>query len=147
MDELNGVSQDVVDFSVSYGNGPIAVNFAYQVQNDVEDTKLTALNGSYDFGMAKLLASYGQYKLGAAKTNDYQIGVDVPLSSAMTLSAGYAYSEDNAAAGDEERSGYGIAVGYSLSKRTTAYAGFRQADVKDSSEEDNVFAVGLRHTF
>jgi predicted porin len=150
MDELDAVSQDIVDFSVSYGNGPIAANFAYQVQGEVvgtEDLKLIALNGSYDFGMAKLLGSYGEAKVGDAKSSDYQIGVDVPLSPAMTLSAGYAYSEDNAAAGDNERTGYGIAVGYSLSKRTTAYAGFRQADVKDSSIEDNVFAVGLRHTF
>jgi len=152
MDESSAVSEDIVDFSVSYGNGPIAANFAYQVQNAAgDDLKLTALNGSYDFGMAKLLASYGQVKFGAAKTNDYQIGVDVPLSPAMTLSAGYAFSEDNAAAGDGERTGYGIAVGYSLSKRTTAYAGFRMNEEDNAAgtkvDEGRVIAVGLRHTF
>jgi predicted porin len=151
LDETAGVSQDIADFSVSYGAGPIAVNFAYQVQNDTTDKKYTALNGSYDFGVAKLLASYGQEKIGAAKTNDYQIGVDVPLSAALTLSAGYAASDDNAAAGDLERKGYGIAVGYSLSKRTTAYAGFRSNKEETAGgtkvDEGRVIAAGIRHTF
>jgi predicted porin len=147
LDEVSGVKADVTDFSLSYAAGPVAANFAYQLQNDVVDLKLTALNGSYDLGMAKLLASFGQAKAGALKATDYQIGVDVPLSSAMTLSAGYAQSKDNAAAGDEKRTGFGVAVGYSLSKRTTTYAGYRQAKVKNSSEKDSVIAAGIRHTF
>jgi len=151
LDETNGVSEDVVDFSVSYAAGPIAANFAYQVQNDTTDLKLTALNGSYDLGMAKLLASYGQAKFGAEKTTEYQLGVDVPLSSALTLSAGYTSSDDNAAAGDLERTGYGVAVGYGLSKRTTAYAGFRTSKAETAGgtkvDEDRLIAVGIRHTF
>lgn len=151
LDETAGVSQDVVDFSLSYGAGPIAANFAYQVVNDATDTKFTALNGSYDLGMAKLLASYGQKKVGANKTSEYQLGVDVPLSPAMTLSAGYASSDDNAAAGDLERTGYGVAVGYSLSKRTTAYAGFRSNKTETAGgtkvDEGRVIAAGIRHTF
>jgi predicted porin len=147
LDEVSGVKADVTDFSLSYAAGPVAANFAYQLQNDVTDLKLTALNGSYDLGAAKLLASYGQAKAGALKATDYQFGVDVPMSAAMTVSAGYAHSKDNAAAGGEKRTGYGVAVGYSLSKRTTTYAGFRQAKVKDSSEKDRVIAVGVRHTF
>jgi len=143
--------EGVTDLSLSYGAGPVAANFAYQIQKNPaaigEDVKLTALNGSYDLGMAKLLASFGQAKAGAAKATDYQIGVDVPLSSAMTLSAGYAQSKDNAAAGDEKRTGFGVAVGYSLSKRTTTYAGYRQAKVKNSSEKDSVIAAGIRHSF
>lgn len=141
----------ITDFSLSYAAGPAAANFAYQIQKNPAaiggDIKLTALNGSYDLGMAKLLASYGQAKLDANKATDVQFGVDVPLSAALTLSAGYAQSKDNAAAGSEKRTGYGIAVGYALSKRTTTYAGFRQAKVKDTSEKDSVIAAGIRHTF
>lgn len=151
LDETAGVSNDVVDFSLSYGAGPIAANFAYQVQGAATDKKYTALNGSYDFGVAKLLASYGQEKIGALKTTEYQIGADVPLSPAMTLSVGYASSDDNAAAGDFERTGYGIAVGYSLSKRTTAYAGFRSNKEETAGgtkvDEGRVIAAGIRHTF
>ncbi|WP_310568056.1 porin [Hydrogenophaga sp.] len=153
MDGDSAVKEDVTDFSLSYANGPIAANFAYQTQGDVsgsDDLKITALNGSYDLGVAKLLASYGQTKIDAAKSTDYQFGVDVPLSSALTLSAGYARSKDNAAAGDGKRTGYGIAAGYSLSKRTTAYAGFRTSNMKVAGvkvDEDRLIAVGLRHTF
>lgn len=148
MDEDNTVKEDITDFSLSYAAGPVAANFAYQVQNDVVDTKLTALNGSYNLGVAKLLASYGQVKEGADKSTDVQFGVDVPVSSALTLSAGYAQSKDKSGSVDgEKRTGYGIAAGYSLSKRTTAYAGFRQAKVKSSSEKDSVIAAGIRHTF
>lgn len=140
--------EGITDFSLSYSAGPVAANFAYQVQNGAAaDTKLTALNGSYDLGMAKLLASYGSVKYPVGKSTDFQFGADVPLSSAMTLSAGYAQSKEDAAAGGQKRTGYGLAVGYSLSKRTTTYAGFRQAKVKNSAAKDSVIAAGIRHTF
>lgn len=126
LDEVAGVSTDITDFSLSYSQGPVAANFAYQIQNGVAaDLKLTALNGSYDLGVAKLLASYGSVKYAVGKSTDFQFGADVPLSSALTLSAGYAQSKEDAAAGGQKRTGYGLAVGYSLSKRTTTYAGFR----------------------
>jgi predicted porin len=149
LDENPGKTNQT-DFSLSYGAGPIAANFAYEIQGDAagtEDLKLTALNGSYDLGMAKLLASYGQAKLGAFKSTDFQIGADVPVSSALTVSVGYAQSKDNAALGDGKRTGFGVAAAYSLSKRTTAYGGFRQAKVKDASDKVTVMAVGLKHTF
>jgi predicted porin len=156
------VDGGTTDFSVSYGAGPIAANFAYQVQNQVgDDLKLTALNGSYDLGVAKLLASYGQAKEGAAKATDFQIGADVPLSAALTLSAGYAQSKDGGSLGDGKRTGFGVAAAYSLSKRTTVYGGFRTAKAKNGTvllaadadgelngtTKANVFAVGLKHTF
>jgi predicted porin len=128
----------------------VAANFAYQNQGDFsgsDDAKLTVVNGSYDLGVAKLLASYGQSKVAAAKTTEWQLGADVPLSSALTLSAGYAESKDNTAALGAKRTGFGIAATYSLSKRTTAYTGYRQGKVKDTSEKADLFAVGLRHTF
>jgi len=148
LDEAAGVSTDITDFSLSYSAGPVAANFAYQIQNGAAaDLKLTALNGSYDLGVAKLLASYGSVKYAVGKSTDFQFGADVPLSSALTLSAGYAQSKEDAAAGGQKRTGYGLAVGYSLSKRTTTYAGFRQAKVKNSAAKDSVIAAGIRHTF
>ncbi|QHE77615.1 porin [Hydrogenophaga sp. PBL-H3] len=151
LDENTAVSQDVVDFSLSYGAGPVGVNFAYQVQNGVTDTKLTHLGGSYDLGVAKLLASYGQVKEDAAKTTDYQFGVDVPLSSALTLSGSYARSKDNAFLGSSKRDGFGIAAKYSLSKRTFTYAGVVSGKQKDAAgvknDEYRLYAVGMQHSF
>lgn len=148
--------EGITDFSVSYGAGPIAANFAYQVQKQAgDDLKLTALNGSYDLGVAKLLASYGQAKEGSDKATDFQIGADVPLSAALTLSVGYAQSKDGGSLGDGKRTGFGVAAAYSLSKRTTVYGGFRNAKAKngaellddDGSSKATVYAVGLKHTF
>lgn len=164
LDEVAKTKTNQTDFSLSYAAGPIAANFAYELQGDVvgtEDLKLTALNGSYDLGMVKLLGSVGQAKFGDEKATDFQIGADVPLSSALTLSVGYAQSKDNDAAGSGKRTGFGVAAAYSLSKRTTVYGGFRTAKGKDGSDllsfdaagntngtkKANVVAVGLKHTF
>ena len=153
MDGDSTVKADITDFSLSYANGPVAANFAYQVQGEDylgSKVKLTALNGSYDLGVAKLLASYGTTKIEDYKATDLQFGVDVPLSAAMTLSAGYAQSKDKNFFADGKRTGYGVAVGYSMSKRTTAYAGFRTSKWEIDGtkiDEDRLIAVGLRHTF
>jgi predicted porin len=129
----------------------VGVSVAYQVQNNTVDTELLLLNGSYDLGMAKLLATYGQVETGAFKSRDYQFGVDVPLSSALTLSGSFAQTRDNAALGDGKRTGYGVAAKYSLSKRTFTYAGITNVDSKNRAGikigKDSLYAVGVQHSF
>ena len=151
LDENAAVKQDIVDFNLAYAAGPVGVSIAYQVQNNVTDTELFLLNGSYDLGMAKLLTTYGQVETGALKSRDYQLGVDLPLSSALSLSGSYARTKDNSALGDGKRTGYGIAAKYSLSKRTFAYAGLRNVDAKNSAGtkigKESLYAVGLQHNF
>ena len=139
----------VSDVSVSYAAGPWATNAAYQVQSisGQENTQLTAANASYDLGVVKLLASVGHLKNGAQKSNDMQIGVDVPLSQVLILSAGYAASKDNASSGKGERTGYGVAATYSLNASTTVYGGLRQAKEKNSHVKDCLMAVGMKHAF
>jgi predicted porin len=166
LDENAAVNKDMMDIAASYGAGPLAINFAYQVQKEYvgsDSLKITTLNGSYDFGMAKLLASYAQSKVGDQDIKDYQIGVDVPLSAAMTLSAGYSRSNRNDAAfagiasgtgalyAGSKNTGYGIAVAYSLSKRTTVYGGMTTATGENTAGADvserELYAVGVRHLF
>ncbi len=145
---LDGSKNEVVSLHVKYENGPIYVGFGYQDQEDFANAsastddkadKFTRLNGSYDFGSFKLLAGYGKVK--NADVTDYSIGADVPLSSSLVLSAGYASSKKDGAKRD-----YGIAVGaaYSLSKRTTVYGGARNVEgAVDSSR----VGVGIKHVF
>ena len=149
MHESNGDQPNVTDFSVSFSQGALVTNFAYQEQREtgVDVVKLTALNAAYDFGAVKLLASVGQLKAAFSQSTDLQFGVDVPVNKALTVSAGYAQSNDNAAAGNGKRTGFGIAAGYSLADTTTLYGGLRQAQLKDSSVKDNVVAVGIKHAF
>jgi len=143
--------------SLQYASGPVTAVLGYQTeepQGSGASTDYTRLGGAYDLGMVKLLASYGRVKeSGADRTSEYQIGADVPLSGAMTLSAGYASSTTDNAAGAKqtERSGYGIALAYTLSKRTMVYAGVRRAEQEDAAgvrtDKDSLYAVGLKHTF
>jgi predicted porin len=136
-------------FHVKYEEGPVAVALGYE-ENKANSQKGTMLNGSYDFGLAKLLASYYTTKntggTAGLKVNSYQIGADIPLSGALILSVGYAASKPS---GGQTDSGFGIAAAYALSKRTTAYAGLRQESRKASNgqADQDFFAVGIRHTF
>lgn len=128
-------------FHVKYEGGPLFVGFAYEQQKDdlSDDLKLSRLSASYDFGAAKLLTSFGQVKDVA---DDITVGVDVPLGAAMVLSAGVTQVRPEVG---ENGTSAGIALAYSLSKRTTAYTGYR----KESEElgDSSRFAVGIKHTF
>ena len=146
-------------FNVAYANGPIAVALGYEQDEANGDQKGTMINGSYDLGVAKLLGSYYATSntansavpaIAGLKVNSFQIGADVPLSSALTLSVGFASSKPK---GGESDTGYSIAATYSLSKRTTAYAGYPAQTRKASNvapfgtTDDDLAAVGIRHTF
>lgn len=133
----------VSSFNVAYANGPIGAAVGYE--DDEVGQEGLMVNGSYDLGMAKLLASYYTTKpeIGV-RTNSYQIGADVPLSSALTLSVGYASSKEK---GGEADSGFGVAAAYSLSKRTSVYGGFRAESRKSGAADGDFFAVGVRHAF
>jgi predicted porin len=141
---------------VKYEEGPIFAGLAYQREDDGvpgnSAIKFTRLNGSYDFGMAKALASYGRVAVGNVKTNEYHLGVDVPLGGNLVLSGGYAYSKTKVAGAVLGKlDGVGIALGYDLSKRTMAYAGVNNSKGKDGAGQTigkyNLYAVGVKHTF
>ena len=161
---LGAYGMAATSISLSYAAGPLAVQFGYQDQslNGVgavtaayEDQKFMRLGASYNFGVVVAKASYGDVKnveyIDGLDAQEYQIGVDFPVSSALTLSASYATSEDEfAGAKVEERSGYGIGAAYTLSKRTFLYGGYRQAKTEVAGSPDekvSVFAVGVQHKF
>lgn len=137
-------------FNVAYANGPVAVALGYQKEEANGDQKGTMLNGSYDLGMAKLLASYyttdNTNGVAGAKVNSFQLGADVPLSSALILSVGYASSKPK---GGQSDSGFGVAASYSLSKRTSIYGGVRAENRKTSNgqSDGDFYAMGVRHAF
>jgi predicted porin len=144
----------VTSFNVTYGAGPIAASIGYQVEklyNTNVEKKLTRVNGSYDLGVAKLMASYGKVSNGngTGDDSDFQIGADVPLSAAATVSGSYAQSTKEAmgTVAEVKKTGFGIAVNYTLSKRTSIYGGFESDKVKDASTDHSLVAVGIRHAF
>lgn len=145
--QLNGNvaagSDKTTAMNLQYSAGPVAAAIGYENANF---QKGTMLNGSYDLGAAKLLASYYTTKAdGGEKTNSYQLGADIPLSSALTLSVGYAASKVKGAS--EKNSAFGVAASYSLSKRTLLYTGFRAEDRKATGTDADFFAFGVNHKF
>lgn len=144
-------------FNIQYANGPLAAAVAYQTeepQGNSSSNDFTRVGGSYDFGVVKLLATYGNVDAaGVADTDEYHVGLDFPVSSNLTLSAGYATSETENSAGAKltEREGYGLAATYALSKRTTAYAGMHRSTEENSVGTDikkaTLYAVGIKHAF
>ncbi|MBX3609745.1 MAG: porin [Hydrogenophaga sp.] len=155
LDESATTKSNVMAFHVKYNGGPIYAGFAYQDEGDTADIKYTRINGSYDFGVAKLLLTYGRVKEAAGKANEYSIGVDVPMGDALTLSAGYAMHKAKSGystfATNEKARGLGLGATYMVSKRTTLYAAMVTADKKDPSgaktNELRRYGVGVRHTF
>ena len=162
----------VASVNVAYAAGPLAAAVSYQVEkangNVDESTKYLQVNASYDFGVVKVLGAAGRVKngfsplysdpsleldAGVDKSTEYQLGLDFPVTSTFTLSAGVAVSKDKQYDGgsDIKRKGFGIAGLYALSKRTNLYAGYNSAK-QDSfdgigEEKRRMFGVGVRHTF
>lgn len=138
----------VTAFNVKYENGPVMVAVGQERQKTIDTVQLTRVVGSYDFGMAKLLASYGTVKEGANDgTDDFTIGVDVPLAANIVLSTGFTQVRPDV--GDKANS-FALALAYNLSKRTTVYTGFRKdndAAVSGFGGVESRFGVGVKHTF
>jgi len=167
-------------FNVTYGSGPVAVQFAYQEEHEALATAggiagttanngtYAVLGGSYDFGIAKAKATYARVtnkpwgggsgeNIDGNNTKEWEIGVDVPMSPALTLSASYAKSDDDNATGanpTQKRDGFGMAGKYVLSKRTFLYGGFsvnKATQVVTASTtgdwKKNIVELGINHKF
>jgi predicted porin len=151
------VNNEVVAFNVAYSGGPVGAQLMYQKEEKPSgaDTAFMRLGASYNFGVATAKFIYGSVDntafVDGAKTTEWQIGADYPMAANMILSGSYAASDDNDTAGDTKRSGFGVAVAYLMSKRTTLYGGFKKVtyDFTGSTADLDVtvFAAGVRHTF
>jgi predicted porin len=157
LDEKVPTGVQTTSVSLSYAAGPLTAQFGYQKDDtkaNTNDPAYTRLGASYDLGVATVKGSYGKVSnlgsVSGADTTEYQIGADFPVSSALTLSASYAKSDDNATAGNVNRKGFGIAGAYTLSKRTFLYGGFEHNSATAAPAADSkadYFAVGVQHSF
>ncbi len=143
-------STDTLSLHVKYANGPVLVGYAHQALQAATgaDTKYNLVAGSYDFGVAKLNAGFNKAERAGSEDQEYQVGVSAPFG-ATTVYFGYASGKQETTAGltVQERSGFDLAATYALSKRTTAYAGYKSFEIKNSTKEATAFGVGVRHVF
>lgn len=156
-DEQKGVSNNVSAFNVVYENGPFYADLAFQDEGDATDTQFTRLNGAYTFGAFKVKGGYGYVDVGGLEVDEFHLGVDYTLAPNLILSAGFASSE---ADGEKDTANaFSFGAAYLLSKRTTVYGGYLDANdtaVKRNSNSikgmkfaipESRFAVGVKHTF
>jgi predicted porin len=156
-----------VSLNIMYVAGPLLVGYAYQAEDarvaattvpapgaaayNTAKNKYNLFAGSYDFGVAKLVGGYNQAKSGATKDKEYQLGVNVPVTSAAAIAAGVSKSKSEVAGNDNDGTGYSLVGTYNLSKRTTLYAGYENTKVEKtngtSTTKVSNFATGVRHTF
>ena len=95
------------------------------------------------------MAACGHVKSGADKANEYQVGIDVPVSAALTVSGGVSRSRFSRAVGAVKSTGFGLAAKYDLSKRPSLYTGLHLSKNESglSEEMTATFAVGVQHKF
>jgi len=136
-------TDDTYAAQVNYVAGPLSVGGTY---TDFDSSSLWQLGASYDFGVAKAFAQYGQNKVDGAgsKYKFYQVGVAVPVAPNGAVLASFGEGKQN----DARLREFSLAYDYSLSKRTGAYAGLIYGNAKyGNSETATTYAVGLRHAF
>ncbi len=168
-------AENSASLHIKYANGPLLVGYAHQREKQVagsnyfgstanaptpavgvattETRRYNLLGATYDFGVAKLAAGYNTAKNGTRDDKEYEFGVSMPFGAAA-LAAGYSRAKsEGAGLPNLKGTGYSLLGTYSLSKRTTAYAGV--TNTKRESAPTAGFtttkvltsAAGIRHTF
>ncbi len=143
--------------AANYAVGALAVSAVYGDVRTTQGETLSdersrgwLLGASYDFGVAKAFAQYGQSKSEdkVAESDSpkfFQIGAVVPVTAAGAVHVSYGQAKDD---GWKDQS-FTVAYNHNLSKRTGVYAAVNYAKEKVGTDSDSgtSFGVGLRHAF
>lgn len=139
--------------SASYANGPITAGAIYTrvTQPDTaanDNIKEWGLRAGYDFGVAKLQGQYQRAKADGVTGSDslWLVSATVPVGAKVALIAEYGRTAVKTTAAEDNVAAATVAATYSLSKRTTAYAGVAAKRVQHGVDQ-NTYAMGLRHSF
>lgn len=145
----------VMGFNVDYTAGPLAVGAAYHSGSDIgvlvaaqNDFTEMSIGGSYDLGVAKLVATYQTLEVeptaGGVATTEYTLvsfGASFPIGQGAIKASLAQLSDDLPGAVAEDADFIGIEYNHSLSKRTTAYVGY----AKVSNDANANFRLGGMH--
>jgi predicted porin len=150
--------------SAQYAAGPFGAGLGYinaKKSSSVKDSALLAF-GSYDFGMAKVVAYYEQDKTSKTveTTKLYGAKVVVPVATGFSVQAGLskAKNTDKLAKGDDDNATIlAVKAVYDLSKRTSVYGLFTNVDNAKGStlgltttaagKDSRGLAFGVKHAF
>jgi predicted porin len=137
---------------LGYAAGPIDVSALYSqgrgVTNGTTDKlKVWGVGGSYNFGVAKVLAQYLEQKYNPAKQKLWEIAGVVPLGLGE-IHASYIQSKLSGTAALDPQDGrqYAIGYAYNLSKRTALYANVARLDNSGNSSNGGTLTVNSANT-
>ena len=163
-----------------YSQGPIVAVFTYDTVDGgpagIRDQDMWTLGASYNFGVARVMATYtneedvlgatstsnfgayagpssafGAGPLGSADSRSWTLGVVVPLD-ALSLHAQFQDRNDKTVANNDFRI-WAVGATYTLSPRTNLYTTYADrsangsATVAGDRREQREFTVGVRHSF
>jgi predicted porin len=141
IEDIENNNTDVRAWAISpvYNNGPLMVGLNYHELETAQagsnpKTKAWDLGGSYDFGVVKLAALYGNNDVdNGAETDKWMVGLSAPVGAAGKVLASYVNAEVDRPGSANDGEGRQWALGYehNLSKRTNLYAAY--ADIKNDN--------------
>lgn len=124
-------------FRLGYAAGPVDVAVAMSQTNTATSDKYKKVNigGSYNLGVAKIIAFYDQAKWGSLKYTTYELSTSVPLGQGEFRAS---YAKGNAEGGTTAFNGsdaslFGLEYIYNLSKRTALYTQYGRLSNKGGS--------------
>lgn len=150
--------------SANYVAGPLGLSAVYgdfRSNNAAAATdrqRAFLLGASYDFGVVKAFAQYGQDKItekavgGSNTPKFFQLGAVVPVTQAGSIHAAYGQTKLD---GDKAQQ-FSLAYHHTLTKRTGVYAGVtyikdqlldNNAGRGDAAIKTTAIAAGLHHAF
>lgn len=143
---------------LQYASGPVLVGLAHQVEQaqaagSNTDTTYTLIAGSYNFGVATVLAGFNTAKTGNSEDKEFQFGLNFPVGKQSVIGFGYTNQKgDVAGTKTTSASGMSLAAAYNLSSRTAMYAGWNKQTAKNEvtgadTADNSLLAVGIRHKF
>ena len=148
-------TKSTVSLGLKYASGPFGLslvrdNAKAAAPGANNAAKTTQLAGFWDFGIAKLSATYQDNSVAASNADQrFVVGVNVPVGPGQFW-AQYGVSEiANVGFGDSAKI-VGLGYKYSLSKRTTAYVNVgsrNDAAAASSTTGGYGYGLGLQHNF
>ena len=131
-----------------YDNGPLSLGLGLERLNNgvnsvaTSDIDAWSLGGSYDFGVAKLLAGYRESTVdraaGENKLSGYYVAATAPVG-AGTVRGSYNRYENELANVKGKADQFAIGYVYGLSKRTSVYGTYAYLKNKDGA---NLYTLG-----
>jgi predicted porin len=143
-----------VSARLMYAAGPLAVGISHESPGD-EDDDWTLVNGSYDFGVAKVGAFLGSgTNVQQLDRKSYGITAVAPYGQGQARVAFAKLEGPSAVGADDEtqRQQFSLGYFYSLSKRTIIYADLANAKTENGTfgngkDSDTGYDFGIKHTF